>query len=240
MSAIEDRLRDALTERARHSPVHPDAWEQTLARTRPRPRPGGGHGSGGASRIATAPPSLPAPLSQKDYLIQQDPPVSQVVRVKVGTGSQTLWVYIWYARMKGGQGTVLCSEVRSGKFLAGASCETIRLSAHQPGALAGGSVTVMVGASGGQVASVRAHVSGGPAVAGQLGHSPAGPGAGSGSGSLRCHPVSARHRSTSRWGTTAPVTSSGRRPVGDGQALSGARAARSAKAASVAEPGAAQ
>ena len=39
-STIEDRLRDALTERARHSPVHPDAWDQTLARTRRRPRSG--------------------------------------------------------------------------------------------------------------------------------------------------------------------------------------------------------
>ena len=42
------------------------------------------------------------------------------------------------------------------------------------------------------------------------------------------------------WGTTVPVTSSGRQPMDEGQALSGARAARFAKAASVAEPGAAQ
>ena len=109
MSTIEDRLRDALTERARHSPVHPGAWEQTLARTRRRPRSGawgryvipaaaaaavvaivtaatvltgrggldGGHRSSGASRTATAQPALPAPLSQKDYLIKQDPPVRE-------------------------------------------------------------------------------------------------------------------------------------------------------------------
>jgi hypothetical protein len=128
----------------------------------------GGHGGSGAGRTATEQPALPPPLSQKDYLIQQDPPVSQVVRVKTGTGSQAQWVYVWYARMKGGQGTVLCSEVRWGKFVAGADCETVRLSVHQPGALTGGSGTVMVGASSGQVASVRARVTGRPAVAGQL------------------------------------------------------------------------
>src|SRR5215471_12282355 len=152
MSTIEDQLRDALTERARHSPVHPDAWEQTLARTRRRPRSGawaryvipaaaaaavlaivaaatvltghggldGGHGSSGASRTGTAQPALPAPLTMKDYLIQQDPPVSQVVKVKTGTGKLAQSVYVWYARMKGGQGTVLCSEVRWDKFVAGA------------------------------------------------------------------------------------------------------------------------
>jgi len=200
MNSLEDRLREALTERARRSPVHPDAWEQTLARTRRRPRSGawgryvipaaaaaavvaivtaatvltghggldGGHRSSGASRTATAQPALPAPLSQKDYLIKQDPPVSQVVKVKAGTGKPAQWVYVWYARMKGGHGTVLCSEVRWGKFVAAAYCETVRLSVHQPGALTGGSGTVMVGASGGQVASVRAQVPGRPAVAGQL------------------------------------------------------------------------
>lgn len=34
MNTIEDRLRDALRERARHSPIDPDAWEQTVARVR--------------------------------------------------------------------------------------------------------------------------------------------------------------------------------------------------------------
>jgi hypothetical protein len=39
MNAIEDRLRDALRDRAAHSPISPDAWERTVARTRRR-RPG--------------------------------------------------------------------------------------------------------------------------------------------------------------------------------------------------------
>jgi hypothetical protein len=37
MNTVEDRLRDALRERAAHSPIGPDAWEQTVARSRRRP-----------------------------------------------------------------------------------------------------------------------------------------------------------------------------------------------------------
>jgi hypothetical protein len=44
MNTVEDRLRDALRERARHSPVDPDAWSRTVARSRApwwRPRRAG-------------------------------------------------------------------------------------------------------------------------------------------------------------------------------------------------------
>jgi hypothetical protein len=34
MNTVEDRLRDALSERAEYSPIGPDAWERTVARTR--------------------------------------------------------------------------------------------------------------------------------------------------------------------------------------------------------------
>ena len=34
MTTVEDRLRDALRERAAHCPIDPDAWPQTVARTR--------------------------------------------------------------------------------------------------------------------------------------------------------------------------------------------------------------
>ena len=37
MNTIEDRLRDALRERAAHSPIDPDAWARTVARSRRRP-----------------------------------------------------------------------------------------------------------------------------------------------------------------------------------------------------------
>ena len=41
MNTVEDRLREALRERARHSPVDPDAWSRTVARSRMRRwRPG--------------------------------------------------------------------------------------------------------------------------------------------------------------------------------------------------------
>jgi hypothetical protein len=36
MNTVEDRLREALRERARHSPVDPDAWSRTVARSRMR------------------------------------------------------------------------------------------------------------------------------------------------------------------------------------------------------------
>jgi len=36
MNTIEDRLREALRERASHSPIDPDAWERTVARSRRR------------------------------------------------------------------------------------------------------------------------------------------------------------------------------------------------------------
>jgi hypothetical protein len=43
MNTIEDRLRDALRERAGHSPINdPDAWSQTVARSRRRPARIGG------------------------------------------------------------------------------------------------------------------------------------------------------------------------------------------------------
>jgi hypothetical protein len=38
MNTLEDRLREALSERAQQSPISADAWERTVARTRRRPR----------------------------------------------------------------------------------------------------------------------------------------------------------------------------------------------------------
>jgi hypothetical protein len=44
MNTLEDRLRDALRERADHSPVSSDAWERVLTRARKRrASPLGGH-----------------------------------------------------------------------------------------------------------------------------------------------------------------------------------------------------
>jgi len=41
MNTLEDRLREALAERATLSPVDPDAWDKTVARSHRRRRLGG-------------------------------------------------------------------------------------------------------------------------------------------------------------------------------------------------------
>ena len=38
MNALEDRLREALAERAAHRPIDPDAWDKTVTRSRRRIR----------------------------------------------------------------------------------------------------------------------------------------------------------------------------------------------------------
>jgi hypothetical protein len=40
MNTLEDRLRETLAERAQHSPIDPDAWDKTVARSRKRSRRG--------------------------------------------------------------------------------------------------------------------------------------------------------------------------------------------------------
>lgn len=128
---------------------------------------GGPGGQGGPSQAGTAQAARPAPPGRDDYLIQQDPPVSQVVSVKVGTQEQARWVYVWFARMKGGQGTVLCSEIRTGKILSAAYCETVQLSADQGAVLTGGGGGIQLGASVKQADSVLAQLPG-HGAAGQL------------------------------------------------------------------------
>ena len=53
MNTVEDRLREALRERASHSPIDPDAWERTVARSRRRrwTRAGARSGAGAWSRL---------------------------------------------------------------------------------------------------------------------------------------------------------------------------------------------
>ena len=53
MNTVEDRLREALRERASHSPIDPDAWERTVARSRMRRRAWAGvrHRAGTWSRF---------------------------------------------------------------------------------------------------------------------------------------------------------------------------------------------
>jgi hypothetical protein len=130
MNTVEDRLKDALRERARHSPIDPDAWEQTIARVRRRPRAGtwsrfivpaaaaaavvtiiagatvltGHEGPGGGpGRSASASASasaIPAPPGRNDYSMQQAPPVSAIARIKLTVGGQTTWTFVWFGYLK--------------------------------------------------------------------------------------------------------------------------------------------
>jgi hypothetical protein len=202
MNTIEDRLREALRERARYSPVDPDAWERTIARTRrtrrtrptrTRARAGAwsrflipvaaaaavvaiiagaaamtGHlGSRGRASQA-AEPSIPPPLNRNDYLIEQDPPVSEIVKTTISAGGQVKSVYLWFARMKGGHGTVLCSEIWLKQTVDAAVCQSVQLSAQRVAVFTAADNTILLGASSIQVASVRAQLPGGQEVAGRV------------------------------------------------------------------------
>ena len=157
MNTIEDRLREALRERARYSPVDPDAWAKTVARTRPargRLRAGArsrflipvaaaaavvaivlgvtalaGHLGSRGRPPSVAQPSIPALLSRNDFLVRQDPPISEIVPVTIRTASgQVEKVYVWFARMKGGQGTMLCSQIFRKQTVTAAICQSVQLS----------------------------------------------------------------------------------------------------------------
>jgi hypothetical protein len=130
MNSLEDRLREALRERATQSPVSPDAWSRTLARARRRSWSPAwtrfvipvaaatatiaiiagtglltGHRSpGGTSGTgpATAPATAtpPAPPGPDDYLMRGTPPVTAVVPVKLIVGGKTTWTFVWFGYMK--------------------------------------------------------------------------------------------------------------------------------------------
>jgi hypothetical protein len=199
MNTVEDRLRDALRERAAHSPIDPDAWEQTVARVRRPVRArtwsrfvipaaaaaaviaivagataltglGGQRGSGAAhstSPSASA-SAIPAPPGPGSYLIQQTPPVSAIVRVKMTIGGQTTWTFAWVGYNKGdrGEGLNLCSLTDGGGFDGGGGCGPAQLAAHQVAVYSGGSGSIRRGVSIRQVASVTAQLPGGRSVAG--------------------------------------------------------------------------
>jgi hypothetical protein len=125
MTSVEDRLRDALRERADLSPVDPDAWQKTVAKAR-RPlrasawpqflRPAaaaaaviaiavgatvlasyrGAHGDNGAVRPTASPTGIPAPPGRNGYPMSQVPPVTAVVPVKLIVDGQTTWTFVWF------------------------------------------------------------------------------------------------------------------------------------------------
>jgi hypothetical protein len=199
MNTVEDRLREALRERARYSPIDPDAWAKTVARTRrargrARRAPAGawsrflipaaaaaavvaivlgvtalaGHPGSGGRAPQAAGPSIPAPLSRNDFLIKQNPPVSEIVKTTISAGGQVKSVYVWFARMKGGHGTVLCSEIWLKQTVDTAVCQSVQIPARQAAVFTAADNTVLLGASRVQVASVRAQLPGGLEAAGRV------------------------------------------------------------------------
>lgn len=133
MNSLEDRLREALRERATQSPVSHDAWSRTLARTRRRGWPAAwtrflipvaaaaavvaiiagtglltGHrspnGTGATGPTAPATATPPAPPGPGDYLMQATPPVTAVVPVKLVLGGKTTWTFVWFGYMKSARG----------------------------------------------------------------------------------------------------------------------------------------
>jgi hypothetical protein len=134
MNTLEDRLREALRERAGQSPVSQDAWSRTLARTRRRtwapvwtrfviPVAAAaamvaiivgaalltGHRSTSGTGVTgpvTAPATAtpPAPPGRNDYLTQQAPPVTAVVPVKLTIGGKTTWTFVWFGQQKNARG----------------------------------------------------------------------------------------------------------------------------------------
>jgi hypothetical protein len=198
MKTVEDRLREALRERARHSPVDPDAWEQTVARVRRPVRARAwsrfivpaaaaaavvaivagatvltGHGGlrGGPGRSASASASAsarPAPPGPGNYLIQQNPPVSAIVPVKMRIGGQTTWTFVWFGYLKSdrSEGLNLCSVTDGGGFYGSGSCGITQIPAHQVAVSSGGAGSIRLGVAGKQVSSVIAQLPGGRSAAG--------------------------------------------------------------------------
>jgi hypothetical protein len=130
MNSLEDRLREALRERAGQSPVSPDAWSRTLARTRRRGWSpvwtrfvipvaaaaamvaiiaGAGLLAGhraprgtGVTGPVTPPATAtpPAPPGPGDYLMRATPPVTAVVPVRLTLAGKTTWTFVWFGYMK--------------------------------------------------------------------------------------------------------------------------------------------
>jgi hypothetical protein len=202
MSTVEDRLRDALRERATHSPADPDAWEQTVARVRRPVRARAwarftvpvaaaaavvaivagtaaltGHGSphGGSGVPRTASPSAsaaatPVPPGPGNYLIQQTPPVSAIVPVKMTIDGQVTWTFVWFGYNKHdrAEGVNLCSVTDGGNFYGTGGCGLAQIPDGQVAVYSGGAGSISMGVGRTQVTSVTALLANGRSAAGVI------------------------------------------------------------------------
>lgn len=143
MNALEERLREALADRAAHSPIDPDAWDKTVARSRRRFRlslPGwlpagfvipaaaaavviaivlaalsltGGTRAAAPATDATSPPPPDTPAQVTDVL-RGHPAVTAIVSAKLGDTR----VYAWFSDLRDDYG---CSVVLGTRTSSGGS-----------------------------------------------------------------------------------------------------------------------
>jgi hypothetical protein len=111
---------------------------------------------------------VPAPPGRSDYLIQQDPPVSAVVQVKMTAAGQVAWVSVWFSRMKGNSGRpALCTEIAIAGVPSDGFCEPAQLPAGYTAVPITTTGVLEMGVASAQVASVSAQWPGGH-VSGKL------------------------------------------------------------------------
>lgn len=130
-----------------------------------------GHGGlrSGSGRSASASASaMPAPPGPGDYLIQQNPPVSAIVPVKMRIGGQTTWTFVWFGYLKShrSQGLNLCSVTDGGGFYGSGGCGIAQIPVRQVAVSSGGDGSIRLGVAGKQVSSVIAQLPGGRRAAG--------------------------------------------------------------------------
>lgn len=200
MTTVEDRLRDALRERAAHCPIDSDAWPQTVARTRRAGRAAGwfrfgipaaaaaavvaivvgvaaltglgGLRSGPRGTIGatpTASPSgTPAPPGPGSYEMQQAPPVTAVVPVKLVVGGQTTWTFVWFGYLKNdrAEGIVMCTVTDGAGYHGGGGCGPANVPAHQVAYRNGPCGSITMGTALKQVTAVSAQQADGRTVPG--------------------------------------------------------------------------
>jgi hypothetical protein len=202
MTSVEDRLRDALRERAAQSPIDPDAWPRTVARTRRADRAsrwfrfgipaaaaaavvaivvgvtaltglGGLYGGPAATKGATptaSPSGVPAPPGPGSYEMQQAPPVTAVVPVKLIVGAQTTWTFVWFGYLKNdrAEGIVMCTvtEPERAGWYGGGGCGPANVPAHQVAYRIGPCNLITMGTALKQVTAVSARQADGLTVHG--------------------------------------------------------------------------
>jgi hypothetical protein len=139
-----------------------------LAGLPPRKRGSPGVAPGRSAPASASASATPAPPGPGDYLIQQNPPVTAIVRVKLRIDGQTTWTFVWLGYLKGhrSQGLNLCSVTDGGGFDGTGGCGLAQIPAHQVAVDSGGAGSIRLGVAARQITSVTAQLPGGRSAAG--------------------------------------------------------------------------